>query len=202
MMACSLMGAMAQDTTSKDSVYVVKDGSVVGAYEIAEGDYITFTRPAEWHNVITEASTYFYYNGAYTYDYTYKTTIQQQGTQNYFYVDNFLNSNAGFFFKIQNTDGTYPDEIADINAVDGIFAPVPNEGVDVSDYGTWSWCAFYVGSSWGWTDAVNNVTYDSFGFYGGNGYATFKGTSKYIEILCYPTVGGKSQYSTLYIDWR
>lgn len=197
--------AMAQDveeTTAKDSVFVVKNGEVVGAYEMADGDYVTFARPAEWHNVITDAPSYFYYNSAYTYDFTYKTTIQQLGTQNYFYVDNFLNSGGGFTFKIKNSDGTYPDEITDINTVDGIFEPVNGEGVSVDDYGSWSGCSYYVNNDWTWEDTVNNVTWTSFYFYGGEGYATFKGTSKYIELLCYPTVNGTGAFSTLYIDWR
>lgn len=202
MIACSVMGAMAQETTQKDSVFVVKDGSVVGAYEISDGDYVTFSRPIEWKTVVSEAPTYYYYNQAYTWDYAYKTTIQQYGTTNYFYVDNFLNSGSGFTFKLKNTDGSTPDEIADINTFDGYISPVADEGVDVTDNGTFTGCYFYTNNAWGWTDEANGVTYDYWYFYADSDYATFSGTGKYIEIMCYPTIGGKGQYSELYIDWR
>lgn len=207
MLAGVFTSAMAQTdstATTKDSVYVVKDGSVVAAYEVGSDiDYIAFKRPEvdSWKTVISEAPTYYYYGGSYNYPYTYKTTIQQEGTSNYFYVDNFLNSGGGFTFKIKNADGTYSEVIEDINTVDGILEPVNGEGVSVSDYGAWSGCSFYANGEWGWTDEVNNATYESFYFYGGSGYATFKGTQKYIELVCYPSIDGKEQFSTLYIDW-
>lgn len=203
MIVCAVSGAMAQDeTTAKDSVFVVIGDSVAGAYAISDGDYVTFTRPAEWHYVVKDAPTYYYYNNAYTWNYTYKTSIQQLGTQNYFYVEDFLNSGTGFTFKLKTTDGTTPDEIADINTFDGYVSPVNEEGVSVEDYGSWTGCTYYTNSSWGWTDTTNDVTYDSWYFYGDSSYANFVGKSKYIEIVCYPTIGGKGSYSTLYIDWR
>lgn len=72
----------------------------------------------------------------------------------------------------------------------------------MDDYGTWKGCSYYVNGDWTWEDTEHGVTWTSFYFYGGDGYATFKGTEKYIELVCYPTVNGKGTFSTLYIDWR
>lgn len=156
-----------------------------------------------WKNVITGANTYYYYNGEYTFSYRYKTTIMQYLETNYFYVDDFLNSGSGFTFKIKNADGTYPGKITNINTVDGILEPVNEEGTSVTDYGSYTWVSYYVGSSWGWTDTVNNVTYDSWNFYGGSAdYAYFSGSGKYISLLCMPYISGRATASNLFIDWR
>lgn len=192
--------AMAQE--SKDSIWVVQGDTAATAIAVADGDYITFSKPALWHKVVTDAPTYYYYNSAYTWNYTYKTSIQQYGTQNYFYIDNFLNSGSGFTFKLMSTDGTTPDEIADISTFDGYISPVANEGVDVTNYGSYTGCYFYTPTSYGWTDAVNNVTYDYWYFYGDSYFAAFNGTGKYAEIMCYVTIGNTGAYSELYIDWR
>lgn len=200
MLVCAVMGAKAQET--KDSVWVVQGDTAATAIAVADGDYVSFTKPVLWHNVVAKAPTYYYYNKAYTWDYTYKTTIQQYGTTNYFYIDNFLNSGSGFTFKLMNNDGTVPEEIADINTFEGYAMPVRNEGVDVTDYGTYAQCYFYVGNKWGWTDAVNNVTYDYWCFYAGYGYSTFSGSDKYMCWVCYPAIANSGKYSTLYIDWH
>lgn len=46
LMASMTAPALAQETTEKDSVFVVKDGVVVGAYEVGKDvDYLTFAKP-------------------------------------------------------------------------------------------------------------------------------------------------------------
>lgn len=191
----------------EDSIYsftIAVDGAQVNPYAAGSTSFTaTVINGSLWKKVIKDAPTYYYYDGKYTWNYTYKTTIEQYLNTNYFYVDNFLNSGAGFYFKIKNADGTFPETIDDITAIDGIFDPVDQEGTSISDYGYYTFGSFYVGDSWSFTDEVNGVTYDSWSFYGGStDYAGFYGTSKYIELMCLPAIGGKSSFSTLYIDWR
>lgn len=194
-----------------DSLYsftIAIDSTQVNPYAAGSSTFTaTVTNGELWRDVITDAYTYFYYNKKYTYDYRYATTIQQYLKTNEFYVENFLNSGSGFYFRIQNYDGSYESTIEDINAIDGVFDPVDNEGVSVTEYSSYSMWAFYAvfddgTSDWSWQDAVNGITWTSFMGYGGSDYANFYGTYKYIELICYPSVNGKGTYSGLYIDWR
>lgn len=190
----------------EDTLYnftIAIDSTQVNPYAAGSATFTaTVVNGSLWVPVIVDAPTYFYYNGTYTYDFTYHTTIDQYLTTNYFYVENFLNSGGGFTFRITDKEDNYQSYIEDINQADGLLLPVDEEGVSVDDYGSWKGCSYYVNGDWTWEDTVNNVTWTSFYFYGGDGYATFKGTEKYIEIVCYPTVNGKGAFSTLYIDWR
>lgn len=199
LLAGMFTSAMAEE--SKDSVWVVQGDTAATAYAISDGDYITFSKPSLWHKVVSDASTYFYYGGAYTWNYKYSTTIQQKGTENLFYIDNFLNSGSGFYFQLENTDGTIPEVVEDPSTFKGYVSFLNGYGVDVTDYGTYKLGYFYTSTAWGWTDAANNVTYDYFGMYSDN-YTTFDGASKYVEIMCYVTIGGKNYYTEVYFDWR
>lgn len=224
--------AMAQDeptapeeTTAADTVWVVQGDTAATAFAIADGDYVTFSKPALWHDVLTDAKTYFYYNKYQLTDYSYSTTIQQYGDTNYFYVKDFLHSGTGFTFKVKNTDGTYPETVEDIKSLGYAYLePVADEGVDVGveSWGTQYTYYTYVDgtASWYWNDTKNDLTNVSFYWYDivwGSSYSEIYGTSyddenggSYGYICLTGTYGytasgatkSSSSYGGLYIDWR
>lgn len=198
---------------AEDSLYsftIAVGDSQVNPYAAGSSTYTgTVINGALWITVVKDAPTYFYYNGSYTYDFTYKTTIKQYLTTNYFYIEDFLNSGSGFSFRITDDDGNYQETIEDINTVTGTITGLENEGVYIEDYGTFSYNYFYTfdesgTSTYSWTDSIHGITWEYFLFYSKSDYAVFHGADRYAEMTgyCCFTSGAKSQFSTLYIDWR
>lgn len=197
----------------EDSLYsftIAIDNSQVNPYAAGSPTFTaTVVNGSLWRNVIVDAPTYFYYNGSYTYNFTYKTTIQQYLTTNYFYIENFLNSGSGFTFRITDDEGNYQGTIEDINTATGTFWPVNEEGVSTEDYGSYNYNYFYTYDAEGtatyvWTDEANGLVWDYFLFYSKDDYALFHGPDKYLEMTCWCSIssGARSAFSTLYIDWR
>lgn len=197
----------------EDSLYnftIAIDGSQVNPYAAGSSTFTgTVVNGSLWRKVIVDAPTYFYYNGAYTYDFTFKTTIEQYLTTNYFYIEDFLNSGSGFTFRITDDEGNYQENVDDINALSGTITAVDEEGISVTDYGTFSYNYFYTydaegTATYAWTDEANGLVWDYFLFYSKSDYALFHGPSQYAELTCWCsfTSGAKSSFSTLYIDWR
>lgn len=205
LIAISLLGAFtaqAAETASNDSVYVVKNGAVVSAHEIAEGDYVTFTRPeSAWHVIKKNASFYTYNNGAYTFPYTNTSDIWQDGTENSYAIENFLGSGDFFYFSIAPSDSA-TFVTTDISTWAGEF--VPQSNVSSSESFGYTYYNYYSTSgetsSWSWTDATNGITYNSFGFYGAP-YSDV--ASSCISIGGYIQIdGGESTWTYLYGDMR
>lgn len=189
--------AMAQEeTAAKDSVFVVKGDSVVGAYEIADGDYVTFARPEadDWH--IVKENVKFYTQ---LYSYVNYSNIWQNGTKNEFAIDNFLGSNVSLYYNIVPTDESTFDATNSTTWAGGLVFTDP---VVVGESWGYTWYGFYPSSeSWSWTDAANNVTYDAFGFYGDD-YAAIDASYNYLYLFGYFTVGGTQQAGYLYGVWN
>lgn len=192
----AVSGAMAQDAETKDSVYVVKDGAVVGAYEIADGDYITFTRPEadEWH--IVKDSVKFYTT---IYSYVNYSAIWQNGDKNEFAIENFLGTGTSLYYYIA------PSDSATFNASDpttwkGQF--IPTSPVVESEAWGYPWYDFYTNSeSYSFTDTTNNVVYDSFGFYGAD-YSIVDATYNYLYMFAYITIDNTTKSGYLYGVWK
>lgn len=190
----SMMMAQETETETKDSVFLVKNGEVVAAQEISEGDYVTFARPTDaWHVVKSGVKFYTYYNAL---GYNNYSNLWQNGSTNEFAIDDFLGSGTSLYFTVEDEDwdGKSWETLA------GNITPTSPVVTDTSS--GYTMYHFYPNSeSWSWTDATNEVTYTSVWIYG-DGYSVINAADSYLCLSIDRSVNdGDSAFSYLYGVW-
>lgn len=199
MILCAVTTAMASNAEASDSVFVVKYGEVVGKYEITEGDYITFTRPTDTWHVVKKTVTFDCrnYDGTAANEYTWTTSLWQYGTENSFYIENFLNSGSGMYFKIdQNSNVTFDGK--DPSTWYGNFVPTSNV-YESTSYGSAYYNYYTNSASYYWDDTANGLTNTQFAFYG-SGYSKVEGSKGYFYLGGY--LGDSNTFINLYGSWK